>query len=510
MADIPKSLVLRSPIRVTGFPMNNNEVFDMLFDLKSKCPLSDEEGICHPSSEPEQELEALSPEPVTAGCEGEEFIKELLDSLVAECVPPLTAVSGMNPRVCEPGTDVSTPDHLPLTKCPAQPSKSLPSPPPTDTQHAKRSLFDTPESGRARSLSFKDYRNSHLSSDVNTPVKTNSPDTLKSVKFSDKSPLRISPKPYLDTHTDTDVTFLLMKIRSMSVTEPQEEAKPKEPELSFSLPSSLELPSFSADTSREDVLEELLPLTSTHLESSLVASHGGDFTVRPPNLGLTANLQPLHRLHHLSLQHEAELLEKDKEIAAVQKDIAEMETEESKIFHEITRVDDEKASLSVALAKLEEEIDKIHKEHENDVKGLTTSSTKASHDFAVAQNDLQDVKRALQDISSRYTRTRASIMEMQEAEDKYKVEVCNLQEKLKKDLGRYDVLKNDANEKLAIANGKLEESKKSGEAQIMKLRMRLKKEEMRVKSLENDVEKKTRENEELTEICDQLISRVGS
>ena len=101
-------------------------------------------------------------------------------------------------------------------------------------------------------------------------------------------------------------------------------------------------------------------------------------------------------------------------------------------------------------------------------------------------------------------------MEMQEAEDKYKVEVCNLQEKLKKDLGRYDVLKNDANEKLAIANGKLEESKKSGEAQIMKLRMRLKKEEMRVKSLENDVEKKSRENEELTEICDQLISRVGS
>ena len=29
MSDIPKSLELRSPIRVTGFPMNNNEVFDM-------------------------------------------------------------------------------------------------------------------------------------------------------------------------------------------------------------------------------------------------------------------------------------------------------------------------------------------------------------------------------------------------------------------------------------------------------------------------------------------------
>jgi len=96
-------------------------------------------------------------------------------------------------------------------------------------------------------------------------------------------------------------------------------------------------------------------------------------------------------------------------------------------------------------------------------------------------------------------------MDMQEEEDRLKVEVSHMQEKLKKDLARYDVLKNDANEKLAIANGKLDVAKKSGEAQIMKLRAMLKKEEMRVKSLEGDVEKKTRENEELTQICDQLI-----
>ena len=79
------------------------------------------------------------------------------------------------------------------------------------------------------------------------------------------------------------------------------------------------------------------------------------------------------------------------------------------------------------------------------------------------------------------------------------------------DANRQDMIKGfyDANEKLAIANGKMDVAKKSGEAQIMKLRAMLKKEEMRVKSLEGDVEKKTRENEELTQICDQLISRVG-
>jgi len=502
MSDIPKSLELRSPIRVTGFPMNNNEVFDMLFDLKSKCSLSDEE-TSPPAFEAEQECEDLSQDGVTA--ESRDIITELLDSLIADCIP-LRAVSHVMARVVEPAV-VSTPEDLPRIKCrsPAQPSKSLPSPPPADCQLAKRSLFDSPAPARVSSLGFSDYRNSPLiMPDVNTPVKTASQDTPKSVKFSEKSPERISPKPVQDTHTDTDVTFLLMKIKSMSMAEVRSEP---EPELSFSMPANLDLPEFSADISHSDVSGDLLPLTPINLEASVIASHGGDFSLRPQNLGLTSTLST--HLTTLALQHEAELLEKDKEIAALQKEMAEMENEEVKVIEEIRSVDHRNASLRIAVSNLEESVDNIHLKHENDVEGLRMSQSRASQDISVAQTDLQNVKRALQDISSRYTRTRASIMDMQEEEDRLKVEVSHMQEKLKKDLARYDVLKNDANEKLAIANGKMDVAKKSGEAQIMKLRAMLKKEEMRVKSLEGDVEKKTRENEELTQICDQLISRVG-
>ena len=99
---------------------------------------------------------------------------------------------------------------------------------------------------------------------------------------------------------------------------------------------------------------------------------------------------------------------------------------------------------------------------------------------------------------------------MQAAEEQYKLQVTKMQDKLRKDLGRYEVLKSDANEKLFTANGRPEVVKKTGEAQIMKLRAMLKKEEMRIKSLEKDVEKKQIENDELTQICDQLISKVGS
>ena len=75
---------------------------------------------------------------------------------------------------------------------------------------------------------------------------------------------------------------------------------------------------------------------------------------------------------------------------------------------------------------------------------------------------------------------------MQAAEEQYKLQFTKMQDKLREDLGRYEVLKSDANEKLFTANGRLEEVKKTGEAQILKLRAMLKKEEMRIKSLEKD------------------------
>ena len=226
--------------------------------------------------------------------------------------------------------------------------------------------------------------------DVNTPVKTASQDTPKSVKFSEKSPERISPKPVQDTHTDTDVTFLLMKIKSMSMAEVRSEP---EPELSFSMPANLDLPEFSADISHSDVSGDLLPLTPINLEASVIASHGGDFSLRPQNLGLTSTLST--HLTTLALQHEAELLEKDKEIAALQKEMAEMENEEVKVIEEIRSVDHRNASLRIAVSNLEESVDNIHLKHENDVEGLRMSQSRASQDISVAQTDLQVISKRL-------------------------------------------------------------------------------------------------------------------
>ena len=56
---------------------------------------------------------------------------------------------------------------------------------------------------------------------------------------------------------------------------------------------------------------------------------------------------------------------------------------------------------------------------------------------------------------------------------------------------------------------RLEELKRNKEGEIARLVALCRKADMRVASLERTVEQKTRENEELHQICDDLISRVG-
>ena len=74
---------------------------------------------------------------------------------------------------------------------------------------------------------------------------------------------------------------------------------------------------------------------------------------------------------------------------------------------------------------------------------------------------------------------------------------------------RYELLKSHAEETLEKANREIENMAKSQDAEMARLSAMLKKAEMKVTSLERGVEQKTKENEELTAICDELIAKVG-
>lgn len=63
---------------------------------------------------------------------------------------------------------------------------------------------------------------------------------------------------------------------------------------------------------------------------------------------------------------------------------------------------------------------------------------------------------------------------------------------------------------LPRANEEFEAMRKSNDQEMTKMAALLKKAEMKIMSLQDAFDRKTRENQELTQLCDDLINKVGT
>ncbi|KFP75833.1 Transforming acidic coiled-coil-containing protein 3 [Acanthisitta chloris] len=80
--------------------------------------------------------------------------------------------------------------------------------------------------------------------------------------------------------------------------------------------------------------------------------------------------------------------------------------------------------------------------------------------------------------------------------------------RIKKEEQRYQALKAHAEEKLQQANEEIAQLRSKSKSEIAALQASLRKEQMRIQSLERSLEQKTKENDELTKICDDLILKM--
>ena len=74
---------------------------------------------------------------------------------------------------------------------------------------------------------------------------------------------------------------------------------------------------------------------------------------------------------------------------------------------------------------------------------------------------------------------------------------------------KYTTLKKHAEEKIDLANKTIGDERKTAEAEQTRLKASVRLLEIKVAKLEKLVEDKTKENEELTNICDELMSKIG-
>ncbi|XP_058157625.1 transforming acidic coiled-coil-containing protein 3 [Dasypus novemcinctus] len=122
--------------------------------------------------------------------------------------------------------------------------------------------------------------------------------------------------------------------------------------------------------------------------------------------------------------------------------------------------------------------------------------------------DLSSLEKSFSDLFKRFEKQKEAIEGYRKNEELLKKCVEGYVQRTEQDGQRYQALKAHAEEKLRLANEEVAQVRSKAQAEALALQASLRKEQMRVQSLERAVEQKTKENEELTRICDDLISKM--
>ncbi|XP_044536683.1 transforming acidic coiled-coil-containing protein 3 [Gracilinanus agilis] len=122
--------------------------------------------------------------------------------------------------------------------------------------------------------------------------------------------------------------------------------------------------------------------------------------------------------------------------------------------------------------------------------------------------DLNSMEKSFSDLFKRLEKQREALEGFQKNEEALKKCAQDYLLRIEKGEQRYQALKAHAEEKLNAANEEIAQVRSKAKAETLALQANLRKEQMRVQSLEKTLEQKTKENDELTKICDDLISKM--
>ncbi|XP_019568069.2 transforming acidic coiled-coil-containing protein 3 [Rhinolophus sinicus] len=122
--------------------------------------------------------------------------------------------------------------------------------------------------------------------------------------------------------------------------------------------------------------------------------------------------------------------------------------------------------------------------------------------------DLSSMEKSFSDLFKRFEKQKDVIEGYRTNEESLKKCVEDYIVRVEKEGQRYQALKAQAEDKLRLANEEIAQVRSKAQAEAVAFQASLRKEQMRVHSLEKAVEQKTKENDELTRICDDLISKM--
>ncbi|KAM4854807.1 transforming acidic coiled-coil-containing protein 3 isoform 2-T2 [Thomomys bottae] len=122
--------------------------------------------------------------------------------------------------------------------------------------------------------------------------------------------------------------------------------------------------------------------------------------------------------------------------------------------------------------------------------------------------DLNSMEKSFSELFKRFEKQKEVIEGYRKNEDSLKKCVEEYIVRIEKESQRYQLLKVHAEEKLKLANEEIAQVRSKAQAEALAFQASLRKAQMQIQSLEKTVEQKTKENEELSKICDDLISKM--
>jgi len=219
-----------------------------------------------------------------------------------------------------------------------------------------------------------------------------------------------------------------------------------------------------------------------------------------------------HNVHIIdgSAKKSTILAAKECQLTEMERVIESLETELNDVRNSLDIANQSETQMKLVLKEYEKTIAELIAQKKTDRENFECEIIRLQEENKQAAQDLQNVEAAFADVHRKYERTKSVVEGFKQNEDTLKSCLDECTTKLHKQDERYERLKSHAEDTLEKANKEIDNLSRSQDAEIARLTAMLKKTEMKATSLERSVEQKVKENDELTQICDELIAKVGT
>ena len=129
-------------------------------------------------------------------------------------------------------------------------------------------------------------------------------------------------------------------------------------------------------------------------------------TLEEPEIG---NLLPGFDLPVISLVEEAQLLEKDKAVAMLVRELEDRQEEEEMLQEELGRSGASNRAMVHVVGEYEKTIEQLLQEKTRQTSVLTSQAEEKREEATQVRSEIEDVKRASKDLTKKYSRTREAI-----------------------------------------------------------------------------------------------------